>query len=99
MTYNTISAFIGSKTSAQDRIDAIELLIGTMMLRLADAADGQAANVDEYEMNDGQMRVRTRYRSVADVERGIQSLIKLKNYYINLHNGHVTMLRDVRGLN
>lgn len=98
MTYNTISAYVGSKKTARERVEALELLIGTMMLRLTEAVEGQAANVNEYEINDGQMKIRTHYRSVSDVEKGIDSLIKLKNYYINQYNGRQTVLRDVRGL-
>lgn len=97
MVYETIQAFIGSKEGAAAKIVAIEALIEAMLLKLAESAGGQAAVFDEYSIDDGQMKVRTSYRSVTDVTSGIISLRKLKNYYINDHNGHVSVLRDVRG--
>ena len=98
MTTCTISIYVGSKTSAKAKIEAIEALIDTMMLRITEVASGDASTVDEYSLDDGQMKVRTKYRSIRDVEAGINSLIKLKHYYINKYNGRTTVLRDVRGL-
>ncbi|RDY57722.1 hypothetical protein [Flagellimonas nanhaiensis] len=98
MTYSTISAYVGSKSRARERIEAIELLIDSMMLRITEVAEGTASTVDEYELNDGQVKIRTKYRSIEDVEKGIKSLLTLKHYYINKYNGRQTVLRDVRGL-
>nr|WP_299067209.1 hypothetical protein [uncultured Allomuricauda sp.] len=98
MAYNTITAYVGSKTTARERIEAIELLIDTMMLRLTEVSEGTASTIDEYELNDGQVKIRTKYRSIEDVEKGIKSLLTLKHYYINNFNGRQTVLRDVRGL-
>ena len=68
------------------------------MLRLTEVSEGSAATVDEFSLDDGQMRVRTKYRSIADVEAGIKSLLRLKSHYVNQYNGNITVLRDVRGL-
>jgi hypothetical protein len=98
MTYTTISAYIGSKSNARDKIAAIEIMIDTMFLRMTEAVEGQASNVDEYELNDGQIKIRTRYRSVEDIESGIKALEKLKQRYVNQYNGRQFVIRDVRGL-
>lgn len=98
MTECTISVYIGSKTTARERIEAIESLIDTMMLRMTEVGEGSAATVDEFSLDDGQMRVRTSYRSIADVEAGIKALLRLKSHYVNQYNGNITVLRDVRGL-
>jgi hypothetical protein len=45
-------------------------------------------------MNDGQMTVKTKYRSSNDVLKAIDGLEKLKNRYINKLNGRVTILRS-----
>lgn len=82
-----------------ERIEAIEVLIDNMYLVLADVAGGQNAVIDEYWMDDGQMKVKTSYRSVVDVEAGIQALEKSKQRYVNAFNGRGVVLRDVRGLN
>ncbi|WP_036384092.1 hypothetical protein [Muricauda sp. MAR_2010_75] len=98
MIYESISAFVGSKTTHADRITAIDALIDAMLLTLADATNGMNPTVEEYQLDDGQMKIRTRYRSISDVEAGIKSLEKLKQMYVNRYNGHVSVLRDVRGL-
>jgi len=98
MTDTTITLYVGSKSTAREKIEAIDALIDAMMLRITEASAGQHATVDEYWMDDGQMKVRTKYRSIADIEKGIEALIKLKHYYVNKHNGRVTVLRDIRGL-
>tara|TARA_R110002072_G_scaffold63777_1_gene158386 strand:+ start:741 stop:1040 length:300 start_codon:yes stop_codon:yes gene_type:complete len=98
MITTTISIYVGSKTTARAKIEAIEALIDTMMLRITEVAEGTASTVDEYSMDDGQIKVRTKYRSIRDVEAGINALIKLKQYYINKYNGRTMVLRDVRGL-
>ena len=81
------------------RIEAIDALIDAMILRIGEAtADPAQTNFVDYMMDDGQMRIRTTYRGVADIEDGIKSLQKQKQYYVNQYNGRQTVLRDVRGL-
>lgn len=98
-TYNTISLYLESKTSVLERIKAIEILIDAMSLKIGDVASGQNSIISEYWMDDGQMKVKTVYRSLADVEAGISALEKLKQRYVNKYNGRDFVLRDVRGLN
>lgn len=94
----TISIYLESKTSLLEKIIAINALIDSMMLKAADVAGGQGSTIDEYWMDDGQMKVKTSYRSIADVEAGITALEKIKNRYVNQYNGRGFVLRDVRGL-
>ncbi len=98
-TYNTISLYLESKESTLERIKAIELLIDAMVLKMADVTGGQNSIVNEYWMNDGQMSVKTSYRSINEVQEGIKSLEKMKQIYVNRYNGRDFVLRDVRGIN
>lgn len=92
LRYYTIKEFIESKCTLRDRILAIEALIDQMILSLADNIS--SGNISQYEMDDGQMRVRTSYKSSFDVENGIKNLEKMKQMYLNRLNGSVTILRD-----
>ena len=46
----------------------------------------------QYEMDDGQMKVRVQYRNTKDMVTTMEGLIKLRQYYITKHNGRVTRL-------
>ncbi|HET8827764.1 MAG TPA: hypothetical protein VFM79_00410 [Pelobium sp.] len=63
---------------------------------MADVVAGLNVSVEEYQMDDGQMKVRTRYRTPKDVQAGVQSLETMKQLYQNRLNGRVTVLRDSR---
>lgn len=92
----TVTQYLESKTTLQARIDAIDALIDKMILRITEVVDGMNVSVEEYQMDDGQMKIRTRYRNVKDVEDGVASLEKMKQMYVNRLNGRVFNLRDQR---
>jgi hypothetical protein len=96
---STISIYIGSKTGALAKINAMQELIDAMELNLVDVAAGVGSTVNEYWMDDGQMKVKTAYRGVDEITKGIMALEKLKQKYINNYNGRSFVLRDVRGIN
>lgn len=87
----TVSQYIESKCTLLDKIAAINALIASMELKLVDSVG--SAEYDEYSMDDGQMKVRTKYRSVEDVAAGIKALEQLKQRYVNQHNGRVQVFR------
>jgi phage shock protein A len=95
----TIEVYIESASSLKDRICRIEELIEQMELNLVTVTAGQGAVIDQYQMDDGQMTVRTSYRSVDDIEQGIHALEKLKQRYVNRFNGRSVSLRDARNIN
>ena len=90
--FYTISQYIESKSNLADKIQAIEALIGAMELKLLDAIG--TSDLDEYQMDDGQMKVRTKYRSIADVNKGIEALEIQKQRYINRYNGRRVVFRS-----
>ena len=90
--FMTISQYVDSASSLRDRIIRIDNLILSMEAKLLESVD--SANYQEYQMDDGQMKVRTVYRSVKDVTAGILSLEQMKQRYINRLNGSVTVLRS-----
>jgi len=90
--FYTISQYIETKTSILDRIRAYNNLIEAMELKLLDAVG--TSDLDEYQLDDGQMKVRTRYRSLKDVEAGIMALEKAKQRLVNRYNGRCSVLRS-----
>jgi hypothetical protein len=87
----TIAQYVECKTTLIAKIKAIDVLIEAFELKILDVIDG--ATYDEYQLDDGQMKVRTKYRNPADVMSGIKSLEVLKQRYVNRLNGRVTVFR------
>lgn len=87
----TISQYIECKSTLLEKIKAIDAVISAMELKLLDVTESTA--LDEYQLDDGQMKVRTKYRSVADVMAGITGLEQLKQRYVNRYNGRRIVVR------
>lgn len=90
--YLSISQYIECKSTLLEKITAINNLISAMELKLVDTV-GQT-NYSEYQMDDGQMKVRAAYRSPTDVMAGITALEQLKQRYVNRYNGRSRNLRS-----
>jgi hypothetical protein len=73
---------------------AIDAIISTSILLLADTAGGAGGNIAYYEMDDQQVRIKTGYRSLDQVSAGIDALTRIKNRYINQLNGRASVLQD-----
>ncbi|RKZ83259.1 MAG: hypothetical protein DRQ39_09735 [Gammaproteobacteria bacterium] len=94
----TISIYLESKTTLLDKINAIDLLIDKMITKISETIDGNELAIDEYWMNDGQMNVKTSYKSLEDIEMSVFRLERMKQMYVNRYNGRSFVLRDFRGL-
>jgi len=94
----TISIYLESKTTLLEKINAIDLLINKMIAKIGETLDSETLIVDEYWMNDGQMNVKTSYKSLEDIEMSVFRLERMKRLYVNRYNGRGFVLRDVRGL-
>ena len=91
MTTYTISEYIQSRSSIANRINAIEMLIDQMYAEMGEAIGN--VGVAEYQLDDGQMKIRTNYRSVDQIAKGIDALETQLQMYINRYNGRATILR------
>ncbi len=87
----SISDYIECRADLKAKIIAIDALIDAMELKMLDVVG--TSDLDEYSMDDGQMKVRTKYRSTSDVLAGIDGLEKLKQRYVNRLNGRVMHFR------
>lgn len=93
----SVKEYIESANGLKQRIYLIDKLIDQMILSLLEAQEGKDPTIREYQMNDGQMVVRTEYKSNTDLEQGIKSLERIKQMYINRLNGNVFLLRNSKG--
>lgn len=94
----TITVYLESKTTLKARVEAIDLLIDKMILKTTESVDTDKASVSEYWLDDGQMKVKTAYRSLEDIFASIATLERTKQIYLNRLNGRGFVLRDARGL-
>ena len=92
----TFDQYILSKPKGLERIQAIEDIIDVMLIRMAEVAAGQNVPIDEYQLDDGQMKIRTSYRSPEDVAKAIEGFERTKQVFVNQYNGRVSYLRDSR---
>lgn len=97
VVFGRVSEYLLSAKSKKDKIIAIDRLIDAMLASMADVdGDGVGPNISEYQLNDGQMIVRTSYKSANDIMLGIEKLRKIQQDYLNQLNGRVTVLKDAR---
>lgn len=89
--YMTIPQFMEEKSKLIGKIATYDLIIEGMEKALLEAT--VSGSIAEYELDDGQMKCRTRYRSITDMTNALNGLRKIRQDYINRCNGRVTVLR------
>lgn len=92
----TISGYIQSKTVLLEKIQAMEVLEAAMMASMLDLLSGSFSNIGMYELDDGQIRIKTGFQTMKQLEEGLSGLRKIKNIYINQYNGRVSVAMDKR---
>jgi hypothetical protein len=83
--FTTVSAYFECKSKLIGKIATYDLLIESMEKTLM--AGIESGHLLQWELDDGQMKVRSQYRNVNDLSNAMQGLIKLRQYYINKANG------------
>ncbi len=91
-TYDGEYAYISSCTSYQEKIDKINAIIEALEATALKAAG--KAHIDEYELDDGQTKIKTSYRSPSAIYEAINNFEKLKQRYLNKCIGRVFVARD-----
>lgn len=92
----TETLYIKSASSLKERYDRICTIIYALEDILLDST-GQS-DIDEYKINDGQMKIETIYRSVEDMVDGINKLEVIRERIFNQLNGRNVVLRPHQGL-
>jgi hypothetical protein len=88
--YIGIDQFVEQKSKSIGKIATYDLLIEKMEQTLL--AGIESGHLLQWELDDGQMKCRTQYRNVNDLTEAMNSLIKMRQYYVNKTNGRVTRL-------
>lgn len=94
--YRLVSVYLESLQTMYDRMQALDALIDQAILKMADNINGAPANISYYELDDGQVRIKTNYRSMEDLAKGLKALETMKNMYLNRAHGRVSVLQDRR---
>lgn len=91
LEYMTIPQYIECNSKLIGKVATYDILIEKMEASLLEAT--LSGHLSEIEVDDSMMRVRSRYRSITDLQRALNGLIRMRQYYINKYNGRVTVLR------
>lgn len=83
--FMTISEFVECKSKLIGKVATYDILI--QKFEEAILAGAESGHILQYEMDDGQMKVRTQYRNMKDMTEAMNGLIKIRQYYINKANG------------
>jgi hypothetical protein len=92
MIYDSASLYIESAINLAAKVLAVDAIITALFLMAAKGAE--SGNISEYSLDDGQTKIRTAYRDMADVERSIHAFERLKQTYPNQLNGRGMRLVD-----
>lgn len=85
---------IKQKQTDKDRLDAIDQLIEMTILKQLDAVTNNDPSISEYQFEDGQVKIRTAYRTSNDFKTALSSLESIRQVYINRLKGRVMSLVD-----
>jgi uncharacterized protein (UPF0335 family) len=92
----TETIYIESADSMIERVERLEQIIEALEIRaLAVVGD---ADVEEYQIDDGQVKIRTLYKSSESIAKAIMAYEKLRNKLLNKLNGRNMALRPWQGI-
>jgi len=90
--YDSAAIFIQTATCLKDKIAKMDAIIEALE---AVALTGAGTdNLDEYELNDGQIKIKTSYRGVNAIADSINQFERIRQRYVNRLNGRITRLVD-----
>lgn len=95
-TEYTIAGYIVGKSTLATKIDAIEAIEAAMLANILALELGGTAVQAMYELDDGQIRIKTGFQTVKELVAGLDALRRVKNIYINQFNGRTFVLQDKR---
>ena len=83
--YMTIEQYVECKSELIGKIATYDLLIKNMESAILKGA--VSGHLIQYEMDDGQMKVRAQYRNIDDMTKAMTGLIRIREMYRNQANG------------
>lgn len=73
VTYDSTEVYLMSATTKRERLTKVQALIDALLLKMS-ASGVDRSNYDTVEMDDGQTRVFTKYRSMENMVAAIKGL-------------------------
>ncbi|APZ82905.1 hypothetical protein [Flavobacterium phage FL-1] len=89
--YMTIAQYFECKSKIIGDIATYDILIESMKKAILEAT--LSGHLNQYEMDDSQMKVRAQYRSIDQLTAGMKGLMNLRENAINRYNGRGVVLR------
>lgn len=89
--YMTIPHYFEEKSKLIGKVETYDILIEGLENAILEST--VSGHLVQYELDDGQLKVRTMYRSIKDMITAMNGLMMLRQRYINKYNGAVTVLR------
>ena len=93
-TYPNCQRYLQSATDIADKIAKIDAVIDALLE--ASLMGGETGNTEEYNLDDGQSKIRQIYRSPEEIAKAIETYEKLKTRYMNKINPQSVVLRDLK---
>jgi hypothetical protein len=89
--------YINSASDLRDKITRYDAIINALGSLVLDDTSAKAG-IEEYQLDDGQTKIKTVYTTVASQARAIVEFERLKNKAINQLNGRQMVMRPHQGL-
>ena len=95
-TYTTETIYISDATTLEERLARINTIIEALELRQVEVIS--KSDIQQYSIDDGQVKITTLYRSADQIAKAINAYEVIKQRILNKLNGRGMALRDWRGL-
>lgn len=92
----SVADYLECKQTMKERIDAIDQMITATIMLTANTISGASGNISSYELDDGQVRIKTTYRSVEDITNAVTALRRIKFMFLNQLRWRASVLQDKR---
>ena len=95
-TYDSAAIYIETSDALCDKIDKLDAIIAALETAALTASANQG--IEEYELDDGQVKIKTKYRNAEDIIKSINAYEKMRQLYINRLNKRVHRLVDSKNV-
>lgn len=90
--YPSIQDYVQAASDLEDKIKRIDDIITALEDAALKAAE--SIYVEEYQIDDGQSKIKNVYRSVEEIAQTIKGFLSLRQIYVSRLGGNITRLRD-----
>lgn len=92
IVFDSADLYIESTTDLRSKITRLNQVIDALIS--ASIKGAANANMEEYSLDDGQTKIRAKYKDMAQIQAAINAFEKAKQIYVNRLNGRSFMLVD-----